>query len=336
MIDLWKKIEQKVFSPLYLLYGIESYLINETKQKLVNNMLTEEEMDFNLSTYDLEEVPIEVALEDAETFPFMGEKRLVILQNAIFLTSEKGKQKVEHNLLKLEEYIQNPPDYTILVFIAPYEKLDERKKITKLIKKYASVFEAKKLKDAELKSWVIGKVKLNGVTIDEDAAELLITLSGTNLMMLSSEIDKLSLFIGENNKIDKATVERLASRTLEQNIFSLVDKVVHRNISDALRIYYDLLKQNEEPIKILSILANQFRLVYQTKELSRRGYGQQQIASHLNVHPFRIKLAAGQAQLFSEEELKRIMHLLAKCDYQMKTSSLDKVMIIEMFLFQLK
>ena len=75
MIDLWKKIEQKVFSPLYLLYGIESYLINETKQKLVNNMLTEEEMDFNLSTYDLEEVPIEVALEDAETFPFMGEKK---------------------------------------------------------------------------------------------------------------------------------------------------------------------------------------------------------------------------------------------------------------------
>ena len=61
------------------------------------------------------------------------------------------------------------------------------------------------------------------------------------------------------------------------------------------------------------------------------------IASHLKVHPFRIKLAAGQAQLFSEEELKRIMHLLAKCDYQMKkTSSLDKVMIIEMFLFQLK
>ena len=107
-------------------------------------------------------------------------KKTGYIKNAIFLTSEKGKQKVEHNLLKLEEYIQNPPDYTILVFIAPYEKLDERKKITKLIKKSMHLFfEAKKLKDAELKSWVIGKVKLNGVTIDEDAAELLITLSGT-------------------------------------------------------------------------------------------------------------------------------------------------------------
>lgn len=145
MIDIWKKIEQKQFSPIYLLYGMESYLINETKQKLVNNVLTEEEMDFNFSNYDLEEIPIEVALEDAETFPFMGEKRLIFLNNAFFLTSEKGKQKVEHNLSKLEEYILNPPPYSVIALIAPYEKLDERKKITKQVKKLASVFEAKKL-----------------------------------------------------------------------------------------------------------------------------------------------------------------------------------------------
>ncbi|PTY83213.1 DNA polymerase III subunit delta, partial [Heyndrickxia sporothermodurans] len=131
------------------------------------------------------------------------------------------------------------------------------------------------------------------------------------------------------------TVENLTSRSLEQNIFSLVDKVVHRKINEALRIYYDLLKQNEEPIKILSILANQFRLLYQTKELQRRGYGQQQMASYLKVHPFRIKLAAGQAKLFSEEELKRIMLLCADSDYQMKTSGMNKVMITEMLLFKL-
>ncbi len=55
-------------------------------------------------------------------------------------------------------------------------------------------------------------------------------------------------------------VERLTARSLEQNIFTFVDKVVHRSIDEAFRIYYDLLKQNEEPLKILAILAGQFRL----------------------------------------------------------------------------
>ncbi|MGE6259469.1 DNA polymerase III subunit delta [Heyndrickxia sporothermodurans] len=335
MIDIWKKIEQKKFSPIYLLYGIESYLINETKQKLLKNVLTDEEMDFNFSNYDLEEVPIEVALEDAETFPFMGEKRLIFLQNAFFLTAEKGKQRVEHNLSKLEEYIQNPPLYTVLVIIAPYEKLDERKKITKQLKKIGSVLEAKKLNEMELKKWVLDRVTSNRVQIDQDAIEMLITLAGTNLMMLSKEIDKLTLFVGESNLIDSQIVEKLTARSLEQNIFALVDKVVHRKTSEALRIYYDLLKQNEEPIKILSILANQFRLLYQTKELQRRGYGQQQMASYLKVHPFRIKLAAGQAKLFSEDDLKEIINLCAESDYQMKTSGMNKIMIIEMLLFKL-
>ncbi|GIN85420.1 hypothetical protein J6TS2_18060 [Heyndrickxia sporothermodurans] len=335
MIDIWKKIEQKKFSPIYLLYGIESYLINETKQKLLKNVLTDEEMDFNFSNYDLEEVPIEVALEDAETFPFMGEKRLIFLHNAFFLTAEKGKQRVEHTLSKLEEYIQNPPMYTVLVIIAPYEKLDERKKITKQLKKIGSVLEAKKLNEMELKKWVLDRVTSNRVQIDQDAIEMLITLAGTNLMMLSKEIDKLTLFVGESNLIDCQTVEKLTARSLEQNIFALVDKVVHRKTSEALRIYYDLLKQNEEPIKILSILANQFRLLYQTKELQRRGYGQQQMASYLKIHPFRIKLAAGQAKFFSEDDLKEIINLCAESDYQMKTSGMNKIMIIEMLLFKL-
>ena len=69
------------------------------------NVLTEEELDFNLSVYDLEETPIEVTIEDAETSPFSGENKLIILHNPFFLTSEKQKIKVEHNLMTLEAYI---------------------------------------------------------------------------------------------------------------------------------------------------------------------------------------------------------------------------------------
>jgi len=335
VLDIWKKISKKQIDPVYLLYGTEAFLINETKQLLIEHVLDDEEKDFNLSVYDLEETPIEAALEDAETFPFMGEKRLVILQNPVFLTSEKSKGKVEHNLGKLEEYLSQPAPYSIVIFSAPYEKLDERKKITKELKRKAAVIEAKKLSEHELVTWVKERATLSGVEIEKDAIELLLSLAGTNLFMLTSEIDKLALYAGESRSINKETVDRLTARSLEQNIFTLVDKVVHRNVEGALRIYYDLLKQNEEPIKILSVITGQIRLIYQVKELSRKGYGQQQIAGTLKIHPFRVKLAAGQAGSFSDEELMRIIKLLADADYQMKTGGMRKEMLIEMILFQI-
>ncbi|UII54941.1 DNA polymerase III subunit delta [Cytobacillus spongiae] len=335
VLDVWKQIRKQQFSSIYVLYGNEAFLINETKQLLTKYVLDDEAADFNLSTYDLEETPVEVAIEDAETFPFMGEKRLVFLHNPGFLTAEKTKDKIEHNVKKLEEYLKEPAPYSILVFVAPYEKLDERKKLTKELKKLATVVEAKKLNEYELKSWIRERAAHAGVEIDDDAVEHMLTLAGTNLFMLTTEIDKLALYCGDEKRIHKQAVDELVARSLEQNIFSLVDKVVHRKIDEALRIYYDLLKQNEEPIKILSIIAGQFRLIYQVKELSRRGYGQQQMAGYLKVHPFRVKLAAGQGKLFKDEELAHIMKNLADADYQMKTGGLKKEMLIELFLFRL-
>ncbi|MBS4176275.1 DNA polymerase III subunit delta [Bacillus sp. FJAT-49731] len=331
----WKKIEQKQFSPLYLLYGTEDFIINETKQKIVANVLTEEEMDFNLSVYDLEETPVEQAIEDAETFPFTGEKKLIILHNPVFLTAEKPKDKLEHNLKKLEAYIQEPASYSIVVFAGSYEKLDERKKITKLLKKNAEIIEGKKLSEPELKVWIREQAAVNKVQIDEMAIELLLTLVGSDLMKLHTELEKLSLYVSESKRIDEEIVEKLTSRSFEQNIFDLVDKVVQRKMDEAFRIYYDLRKQNEEPIKILALLSSQFRLIYQVKELLKRGYGQQQIAGMVKVHPFRVKLASGQSRSFTEKGLGEIINLLAKTDEQLKTGGAGRDVALEMFLFKL-
>ncbi|HWJ76800.1 MAG TPA: DNA polymerase III subunit delta [Niallia sp.] len=333
--ELWKKIKRRDFSPVYLLYGLESFLINETKHLLLHSLLNEEDEDFNYTTYDLEETPIEVALEDAETIPFFGERKVIVMNNPFFLTAEKTKSKVEHNIKKLEAYLNEPSPYTTIIFIGNYEKLDERKKITKLLKSVASVLEAKKLNEQEIKKWVKQRAAYNYVEIDPNGIETLLSLAGTNLSLLTTEIDKMALYVQDTKLITHEIVESLVAKSLEQNIFTLVDKVISKKIDEALRIYYDLLKQNEEPLKILSIIANQFRLVYQVKGLAQKGYGQQQIASVLKVHPFRVKLAAGQAQRFTEEELTKCIRLFAEGDYQLKSGGMPKTMVIEMILFQL-
>ncbi len=334
--EVWKQIKQKKIAPVYLVYGTEMFLMNETKQLLVNTILEEDEKEFNFSVYDLEETSIEEALEDAETLPFLGEKKVVFLHNPVFLTAEKKKEKVEHNMARLEAYLREPAPFTVLVLFAPYEKLDERKKLTKELKKRAVAIEAKKLTEPELKNWIQGSAKANGMEITQEAIELLLTLVGPNLFMLTSEVDKMALYASEKKTIDTSLVELLGSRSLEQNIFTLIDKILQRQLDEALRIYYDLLKQNEEPIKILALIAGQFRLIYQVKELSRRGYGQQQIAGLIKVHPFRVKLAAAQAGKFTDEELTMFMKMLAEADYQMKTGSMNKSLLVEMLLFQLK
>lgn len=336
VLDIWRKIKKREIAPIYLLYGTEEFLINETKQLLLNHILDEEEKDFNFSAYDLEETPIDVALEDAETFPFLGEKKVVFLHNPVFLTAEKTKEKVVHDLTKLEAYLKEPAPYTVMVISAPYEKLDERKKITKELKRNAELVEAKKLNEHELKNWIKDRAAGNGIEIEAAAIDQLLALVGTNMFMITTEVDKLALYAAEHNRIDVDLVEKLVARSLEQNIFTLIEKVVQRRLDEALRIYYDLLKQNEEPIKILALLAGQFRLIYQVKELSRRGYGQQQIAGYLKTHPFRVKLASGQANKFTDEELAQLMELLAEADYQMKTGGMNKSLLIEMLLFRLK
>ncbi|RDU35447.1 DNA polymerase III subunit delta [Neobacillus piezotolerans] len=334
VMELWKQIKAKQFSPVYLLFGTESFLMRETGQLLLEQVLGDER-DFNFSTYDMEESPIEAAIEDAETFPFLGEKKIVFVQNPVFLTAEKQKEKITHNLARLEAYLKEPAPYTILVFFAPYEKLDERKKVTKELKKAAAAAELKKLSEPEVKQWIAGQAKRKGFTMDPEAVEIVASLAGTNLFMLSNELDKLALYAGSGGRIDAQTAEMLIPKSLEQNIFSLTDKVVQRKTGDALRIYYDLVKQNEEPIKILALLAGQFRLIYQIKELARKGYGQQQIAGLLKVHPYRVKMAAGLAGRFSDEELTGMIGQLAEADYLMKTGGADKSLLVELFLMKL-
>ncbi|MDQ0224804.1 DNA polymerase III subunit delta [Bacillus sp. 7586-K] len=335
IFNVWKEIKQKKLQSIYLLLGKEAFLMQETVQLIINAALNDEEKDFNLSIYDMEETSIDTAIEDAETLPFMGEKRVVIIKNPFFLTSEKKKEKVEHKLDKLEQYLNSPAPYTILLFVAPYEKLDERKKITKLLKKQSIVLEMTSISEKDTIEWITEMAEQEVVYFSKEAIDELMVLTAGDLMILNQELKKISTYVGEGGQVSPDIIRLLVPRTLEQNIFELIDNVIHRRSGEALRIFYDLLKNNEEPIKILSLLVNQFRLILQVKELSGTGYGQQQIANTVKVHPFRVKLALQQAKLFTSDELANILLELAEADYQMKTGKKDKQLVLELFLLKL-
>lgn len=341
-----KEIRQGKIAPVYVLYGTEKYMMDETVRLIEEAVLDEASRDFNYSTYDLRETAIQTALQDAETFPFMGEKRVVRASYALLLTGAKLPGGApEHDMNALIAYAENPPDYSILIIEVEADKLDERKKAVKSLKKHGLVLECAPLKEAALAEWVMRQAKRYDVRMNTAAAELLIAMSGTQLGRLDKEIEKMAVYVGAGEEIVPDTVEMLATRELEHDIFRLIDSIARLRIEDALRMYYDLQRLNTgssetrgegEPLKILTLLARQFRILLQIKTLTPRGYSPQQMASLLGVHPYAAKLASEQSRAFSEKALRRILHRLAEEDIRIKTGQMDKVLALELFILELK
>jgi len=323
------------FSSIYLFYGQEEYLMEEYIKGIEKKLLSEQDRDFNYDEFDLKETSIQEVLTIAETFPFMCEKRLVLATNAFFLTSSRFSSAVEHDVDDLIRYIHNPSEYTVLILMIPGEKPDERKKVVKELKKQGKCIEFKPLQEGELYSWIQREGKKNKVQFENEAISLLVNLIGNDLRSLHQEIGKMALYAGEGGIITSGIVHMLTSRNIEQNIFQLVEYTARKEIEKALREYYDLLLNKEEPIKILILLARQFRILLQIKIMADRGYAPQQIAQTLGLKPFVFKKAFDQARFFTQKELIGILSDLAKEDYRIKSGQVDKNLAIEMFIMSL-
>ncbi|GGF83531.1 DNA polymerase III subunit delta [Paenibacillus aceti] len=330
-----KEIKQGKISPLYLCYGTEKYQIQQFIALLQEQVVDPDQRDFALAHFDLTETPVEVVIEEAETPPFLAERKLIIAKDSALFTAGRDGSKIEHKVETLLDYSKNPAEYSVIVFVVNSEKLDERKKVVKAIKSAGIALSFLPVSGAELVQWVVREVESRGSRIGTDAAEALIASAGVQMSALAVEVDKLCLYAGPGGKIEPATVEQLVARSTEQNVFVMVENIANLKLDKALDIFYELLKQREEPIKIAALIARQFRIMLQVKDLARQSYSQQQIASQLSLHPYAVKIAGEQARKFDAAMLRSILSELAELDYKMKSGRIDKVLGLEMFLLKL-
>ncbi|WP_040948321.1 DNA polymerase III subunit delta [Gorillibacterium massiliense] len=321
--------------PVIVCYGPETFLIREYIDGLIKKKIDPEHMELAVSRYDLAETPLEVVLDDAETAPFLVPVKVVLAKNAAFLTGAKESGKVEHKTERLAEYLASPADDSVVIFTVDAEKLDERKKIVKTLKEKKALKAFPSLPPEEQSRWVSRRADARKVTMDPKAIEAFVLLTGGQLQTMATELDKLALYAGEGGKITRETVEALVVRSTEQNVFLLIEDIVQRRMEKAFALLYELLKMKEEPIKLVALMARQFRLILQVKELLAEGYSQQQIASQLGSHPYPVKLAAEQGRRYAADKLAEILSGLADLDYQMKSGKIDKVLGMEMLMLRI-
>ncbi|WP_391116120.1 DNA polymerase III subunit delta [Psychrobacillus sp. L3] len=331
--EKWMKIANNKISVVYLLVGTEAYFIEETLKRLKRQLSENGELE--VINFDLEEKNVEEVIYESDTLPFFSDKKLVIARNAFFLkATEKGKEKVIHDTSILEQWLQNPSPTAVTVFIAPYEKLDERKKVTKAMKQYADIIEVSSLQEHDLRSWILHEVSNLEKIISDEALSFLIEVGGSNLVHLQTELLKIATYLGELAEIDVETVRMLLVRTLEQDVFTLGNAYLTGNKSEAIEIYHDLLKRKEDPLKLNALIASQVRLMIQVSHLKKKGYHAQQIANQLKVHPYRVKLLFDNPSLQNEKKLLTTLNDLATVDVQLKTLNINRNRILEMFLMK--
>lgn len=330
------EIRKKKLAPVYLITGNERYLADTFKKELLQQVLSDSGDEFNLSTFDMEETPLSIAVEEASSVPFFGDYRIVFIERPYFLTAEKKAIEMDHQVEELLQYLDHPSPTTILVIFALYEKLDERKKIVKRLKKETKVVDIHAMKEAELKNYCQQYIQSEGYTITVEAFEQLLRLTDMELTKVMGEMTKLFLYTADSKNITKEDVLGLVPKSLEHNIFDMVTYVLKGQTESSLSLYKDLLLQGEETIKLNAVLVSQFRLLVQVKMLGGLGYQQKNIADVLKIHPYRVKLAMQQCKQFSLDALGSTLDELVENEYKMKTGKMDKELLFELFLLKEK
>ena len=99
-----------------------------------------------------------------------------------------------------------------------------------------------------------------------------------------------------------------------------------------MKTYNDLKLLKKEPVALINLLGSQFRLILQVFILKKEGMGNDEIASYLNVNPYRIKMAARTAANYNIEDVKQIIIDLSTLDAKIKRGEVDRYVDLELFL----
>ncbi|MFV0395963.1 MAG: DNA polymerase III subunit delta [Coprobacillaceae bacterium] len=315
---------------ILVIYGEERILM---QQKL--NALKKEhdcnEDNMNYSVYHADEDGMESVYEDLITPSFFTEKKMVVLKNPYFLTTKKEK-KENTDIEVFNSCLSADLENVIFIIYHDVHNFDERKKLVKELRKKATIFEIEKMNHYKLSETVRKAVLRRESTISDDALHLLLSRIGSNLTMAIMEVDKLCLY---TKSIEVQDVDALVTKPLEENVFDLTSAILNKEHQKIFSIYKDLMTLNEEPIKLIVLLANQMRLLYQVKILDRKGYTDKEIAKMLSINPYRLRYIRQEGRDFQVQDLLESLHTLSDLDIAIKTGKIDKKQGLELFLIRI-
>lgn len=212
---------------VYVLSVLDPFLCREVVKE-ITKLVPDNEREFNLHIFDFtlsaeENVSMEYVLNVANTVSFFGSRRFTLL----IINLQKVSNK---DLERLETYISNPsPDGVFIILNNGILKKNIKETCE------GARFFTIDVREAELQSWISGRLCMKGVQISDQAVDFLIGSIGNDLGLLSAEIEKISL-LGKR-KIDIYDISDIVTGSREYNVFDMVKALMKKDASTVFRIY---------------------------------------------------------------------------------------------------
>lgn len=313
-------IKNNTFSQVYLLFGEEAYLRKQYKDKL-KNALSADGDTMNCHYFEGKDVSVGEIIDLAETMPFLAERRVIVLENTGLFKS--GGEA-------LAEYILNPSPTVFFVFAEA--EIDKRSKLYKAVQSKGVSVEFAMQDENTLKRWILGMIKRENKNISENALNLFLNKTGTDMENIHKELEKLFCYCLEKDFITEEDIEEICTQKVSNQIFDMVNAIADRQQKKALSLYYDLLALREAPMRILFLIGRQFNILLMVKEMKKKGYDNKTIASKAGIPPFTVGKYAAQASKFKTKDLKQALNECVEADEAVKTGRMNDKMSVELLI----
>ncbi len=320
MKTLDQDIKTRQFKPVYLIYGEEAFLKKSYKNRLKAAIAGDDTMNFHYfegKGLDMEEI---VSL--ADTMPFFGEKRLILIEDSGFFKGGGAE--------RLIEYLPQMPDTTCMIFVE--SQVDKRNRLYKLVKDIGHAAEMEHQDSRKLADWAGRILAQAGKKITGRTMELLLSKTGDDMENIRMELEKLISYTGDRDVITDGDVEEICTERVTNRIFEMVTAIVNRKTRTAMDLYEDLLTLREQPMRILFLIARQFNQILQVKEMAAQGMDRNRIASALKLQPFIVGKIMPQARNFSREQILSYVELCVEMEEAVKSGRLDDRLAVELLI----
>ena len=322
--DKMKTIDDDIrsgnFKQIYLLYGTEAYLKKQYKDKLKNAMAAPDD-NMNFTTFEGKNINPKEVIDLAETLPFFADRRVILIEDSGFFKS---------SCEDLAEYLTQVAPATHFIFVE--EEVDKRSKMYKTIKNNGKIVEFSAQSEELLTRWILTRLKKEGKNITGSVMQLFLSRTGTDMGNIDRELEKLICYALDRDVITAEDVMAVATEQTTNKIFEMVNAIAEHNQRKALDLYYDLLTLKEPPMRILFLLAKQFRQLLLVKEYTEEGVAQPEMASRLGVPSFVVRNIASCARSYRISELRQAVTDFVDAEEAVKTGRLQDVLSVELLI----
>ncbi len=324
--QLLKHVEQGSFAPAYLVFGEEYLLMENIINRLKAKLLQKVEPELNFFIRYGSENGVDAVVSLGAGMGLFSAKKLIILKEA-----EAIKQK---ELAKLSKFLQksSPDIYLILQTNVTSLNQTRLKKVQDLVVPVNLL----PLRAKELNQFIHEEFEKYGKEIKSEACDMLIFLVGHQLSDLSTQVNNISQYFSDKDTIETSDVELVASVYATQDVFEFNRLIGKKNIERGLFVLHNLLDSGMSPQQILSQLMRHFSFIWQIQGFYRSGIrSNDTIAKELKIYPKYFKEYADQAKQWHFSSVSRVFNLFHKVDYELKNSSSDPKIILDMLSYQI-